>query len=95
MGLRYPALPLVSRREAKLPHAVIRGANGRRYEVDFRDTSVRVEIHTSEKTVEISIEAEFETLPEKRRRFATLNIPRHLFSEATDAAARRASKANY
>ena len=30
-----------------------------------------------------------ETLPEGRRRFAILNIPRHLFSEATGAAARR------
>jgi len=37
----------------------------------------------------IFIEADFETLPEQRRRFALLNIPRHLFSEATAAAARR------
>ena len=31
-------------------------------------------------------------LPEERRRFALLNVPRHLFSEATAAAARRAAK---
>ena len=42
-------------------------------------------------TVEIFIEADFETIPEKRRRFALLNIPRHLFSEAPAAAARRAT----
>ena len=30
-------------------------------------------------------------LPEERRRFAILNIPRHLFSEATAATARRAT----
>jgi hypothetical protein len=48
----------------------------------------RVEIYASEETVEIFIEADFETLPEERRRF---NIPRHLFSEATAAAARRAT----
>jgi hypothetical protein len=29
--------------------------------------------------------------PEERRRFAVLNIPRHLFSEATARAARRAA----
>ena len=40
-------------------------------------------------TVEIFVEADFETLPEERRRFALLNIPRHLFSEATAATARR------
>ena len=45
----------------------------------------------SEETVEIFIEADSETLPEERRRFAILNIPRHQFSEATGAAARRAT----
>ena len=74
-----------------MPHAIVRGQNGRRHEVDFGDAAVRVEIHSSEETVEIFIEADFETLPEERRRFAILNIPRHLFSEATAAAARRAA----
>jgi hypothetical protein len=59
--------------------------------VDFGDAPVRVEIYASGETVEIFIEADFETLPEERRRFAPLNIPRHLFSEATAAAARRAN----
>jgi hypothetical protein len=77
--------------ETIMPHAIIRGANGRRHEVDFGDAPVRVEIYASEETVEIFIEADFETLPEERRRFAVLNIPRHLFSEATAAAARRAT----
>jgi hypothetical protein len=75
-----------------MPHAIIRGKNGRRHEVDFHDEAVRVEIHSSEETVEIFIQADFETLPEGRRRFAILNIPRHLFSEATAAAALRAAK---
>ena len=73
-----------------MPHAIIRGMNGRRHEVEFGDAPVRVEIYASEETVEICIEADFETLPEERRRFALVNIPRHLFSEATAAAARRA-----
>jgi len=75
-----------------MPHAIIRGANGRRYEVDFGDAPIRVELYTSEETIEIVIEADFETRPEERRRFALLNIPRHMFSEATAAAARRAAK---
>jgi hypothetical protein len=76
-----------------MPYAIIRGSNARRHEVDFGDAPIRVEIHSSEETVEICIEADFETLPEGRRRFAILNIPRHLFGEATAAAARRVAKA--
>jgi hypothetical protein len=57
-----------------MPHAIIRGENGRRHQVDFGDTPVRVEIHTSEETVEIFIEADFDGLP---------NIPHHFYSEAT------------
>ena len=75
-----------------MPHAIIRGKNGRRHEVDFGDAPVRVEIYSSEETVEIFVEADFETLPEERRRVALLNIPRHLFSEATGATARRAAR---
>jgi hypothetical protein len=74
-----------------MPHAIIRGANGRRHEVDFVDAPVRVEIYASEEAVEIFIEADFDTLPEERRRFALLNSPRHQFSEATAATARRAA----
>jgi hypothetical protein len=74
-----------------MPHAIIREKNGRRHEVDFGEEPVRVEICSSEETVEIFIEADFEALPEERRRFAIHNIPRHLFSEATAGAARRAT----
>ena len=74
-----------------MPHAIIRGANGRRHEVDFGNAPVRIEFYASEETVEIFIGADFETLPQERRRFALLSIPRHLFSEATATAARRAA----
>ena len=57
-----------------MPHAIIRGKNGRRHEVDFGDEAVRVEIHSSEETVEIFIEADSETHPEERRRFALLTF---------------------
>ena len=74
-----------------MPHAIIRRENGRRHEVDFGNAPIRVEIYASEETIEIFIEADFDTLPEERRRFALVNIPRHLFSEATAATARRAA----
>ena len=41
-----------------MPHAIIRGENGRRHEVEFGDAPVRVEIYASEETVEIFIEAD-------------------------------------
>jgi hypothetical protein len=75
-----------------MAHAIIRGKNGRRYEVEFDDVPVRVEVHASEETVEIFVEADFETHPEERRRFAIINIPRHLFSETTGRTARRTAK---
>jgi hypothetical protein len=75
-----------------MSHAIIRGKNGRRHEVDFGDSPVRVEVYASEETVEIFVEADFETHAGERRRFAIINIPRHLFSEATGQAARRATK---
>ena len=64
-----------------MPHAIIRGKNGRRHEVDFGDAPIRVEIYASDETVEIFVEADFETNAEERRRFAILNIPRNLFSD--------------
>jgi hypothetical protein len=75
-----------------MTHAIIRGKNGRLHEVDFADAPVRVEVHASEETVEIFVEADFETHAEERRRFALINIPRHLFSEATGVAARRTAR---
>ena len=74
-----------------MTHAIIRGKNGRRHEVDFGDSPVRVEIHASEEMVEIFIEADFETLAEERRRFAIINVPRQQFSQATGELARRAA----
>jgi hypothetical protein len=45
-----------------MPHAIIRGANGWRHEVDFGDAPVRVEIYASEEIVENFIEADSEML---------------------------------
>lgn len=75
-----------------MAHAIIRRADGRRHEVDFGDAPLKVEVYAGEETVEIFVEAEDEGLPEERRAFAILNIPRHLFSRAAGEAARRAKK---
>jgi hypothetical protein len=77
--------------DSDMSHAIIRGNNGRRHEVDFGDAPVRVEVYASEDTFEIFVEADAESLPEEKRRFAIVSIPRHQFSEATGTAARRAS----
>jgi hypothetical protein len=75
-----------------MTYAIIRGKNGRRHEVDFSDSPVRVEVYASEETIEIFVEADSETLPEERRRFALINVPRDQFSQATGEAARRAAR---
>ena len=72
-----------------MPHAIIRGKNGRRHEVDFGDIQIRVEVFGSEQTVEIYVEALDDHAPSDKQRFALLNLPRHLFSEAMGEAARR------
>ena len=46
-----------------MSHAIIRGANGRRHEVDFDDVQIRVEVYSGEETVEIVIEAIDDTVP--------------------------------
>jgi hypothetical protein len=72
-----------------MPHAIIRGGNGRRHEVDFEDAQIRIEVHSSDETVEIFVEAVNELASSDRRRFALLNIPKHLFSSALGATAQR------
>jgi hypothetical protein len=57
-----------------MTYAIIRGKNGRRHEVDFADSAVQVEVYASEETIEIFVEADFETPPEEHRRFAIINL---------------------
>jgi hypothetical protein len=51
--------------------------------------ALRVEVYASDETIEIFVEADTAELPEERRRFALINIPRHLFSQATAETAKR------
>lgn len=72
-----------------MPHAIIQADNGHRHEVDFEDVEIRIEVYSSNETVEIVVEAVNVLMPSDRRRFALLNIPKHLFSAALGEAAQR------
>jgi hypothetical protein len=88
-GIRSRILQLAPLERHRSAYAILRGKRGRRHEVDFGSSPLRVEVHASQDIVEIYIEADFDTLPEDRRRFAGLSMSRQQFSEATGAAARR------
>ena len=72
-----------------MAHAIIRGANGRRHEVEFDGASITVEIFFGEDVVEIVAEANDPLVPSDKRRFALLNVPSDLFNKALGDAARR------
>lgn len=71
-----------------MAHVIIRDRKGRRHETNFGEDRVRIEIHSSDTTLEILVEGSPED-PEHRRPFVLLNVPRHKFSEAMGRAARR------
>ena len=77
-----------------MSHVIIRGENGRRHEVDFGDAEVTVTLHAGTETVEIAIEADDPDRPSHKRRFALVNIPRHLFSKAMADLARQDRRAH-
>jgi hypothetical protein len=72
-----------------MAYAILRGANGRRYEVDFGDAEVAIEMYAGKTTIEIVIEAPDDL--SHRKRFALLNLPRDQFSAALGHAAQRRS----
>jgi len=72
-----------------MAHAILRGSNGRRHEVDFGDEEVTIEVYAGETTIEIFIEAHNDR--SDRQRFALLNLPRDQFSAALGHAAQRKS----
>jgi hypothetical protein len=70
-----------------MAHAILRGANGWRHEVDFGDAEVTIGMYAGETTIEIVIEAPNDLAD--CRRFAILNLPRDQFSAALGHAAQR------
>jgi hypothetical protein len=72
-----------------MAHAIIRGANGRRHDIEFEGEEITVEILVGDETIEIAVESPRDPAPSDKRRFALLNVPRELFNKALGEAARR------
>jgi len=68
--------------------AILRGANGRRHEVDFKDDPVFVDVSMSAATVQITMTAADPGDPAKGR-FITVAQPRDVLAAAMAAAAAR------
>ncbi len=68
--------------------AILRGANGRRHEVDFGDDPVTVNVAMSDATVQITMTAADPGDPANGR-FVTVAIPRDALAAAMAAAAAR------
>ena len=72
-------------------YAVLRGANGRRHEVDFGDDPVVVNVAMSDITVQITMTAPGDLDPD-RARFVTITVPREQLVAARAEAVNRRSK---
>ena len=68
--------------------AILRDANGRRHEVDFKDDPVFVDVSMSSATVQITMTAADPGDPAKGR-FITVALPRDALAAAMAAAAAR------
>ena len=68
--------------------AILRGANGRRHEVDFGDDPVTIDVAMSATTVQVTMTAADPGDP-ARCRFVTVALPREALAAAMAAAAAR------
>ena len=73
-------------------YAILRGANGRRHEVDFGDDPVVVDVAMSDVTVQITMTAS-DGLNSDRARFVTVTVPREqLVAAMAESVNRRLKK---
>jgi hypothetical protein len=72
-------------------YAILRGANGRRHEVDFGDDPVVVEVSMSDITVQITMTVPGD-LNSDRARFVTVTVPQEQLVAAMAEAVNRRSK---
>ena len=75
-------------------YAILRGANGRRHEVDFGDDPVVVEVSMSDVTVQITMTAPGDPDPDQAR-FVTVTVPREQLVAAMAEAVNRRSNLDY
>jgi hypothetical protein len=72
-------------------YAILRGANGRRHEVDFGDDPVVVDVAMSDITVQITMTVPGDSIPD-RARFVTVTVLREQLVAAMAEAVNRHSK---
>ena len=65
-----------------MTYAIIRGANGRRHEVDFADDPVSIDVSASDAVVQIVVEEAGEDAPSDKPRYAMLSAPREQLMKA-------------
>jgi hypothetical protein len=75
-----------------MTHVIIRGGNGRRHEVDFGEAEITLSLHAGAETIELAAQAEDPDRSSHKRRFALVNMPRHLISKAMADLARQDRK---
>ena len=73
--------------------AILRQAGGRRYEVDFEDDPVLLDVAMSATTIQITMTATEDRDPEKNR-FVTVTVPREALIAALAAAGSTAKSGN-
>ena len=62
-----------------MPHAIIRGNNCRRREVNFENAETTVEVFVNDQNLELMAEALEEEQPWQKKRFALINLLRSKF----------------
>lgn len=76
-----------------MPHAIIRGNNCRRHEVDFENAETTVEVFANDQSLESMAEALEEQHPRQKKRFALINLLRSKFVKSVAEMASKPSKA--
>ena len=69
--------------------AILRGANGRRHEVDFGDDPVTIDVAMNPSTVQLTMTVTDTGEDPTRRRFVTVAVPRDALAATMAAAAAR------
>ena len=65
-----------------MPHAIIRGHNCRRHEVDFENAGTTVEVFVNDQNLELMAEALEEEQPWQKKHFALINLLRSKFAKS-------------
>jgi hypothetical protein len=76
-------------KRTSLMFAILRGANGRRHEVDFGDDPVTIDVAMNPSTVQLTMTVADTREDPTRRRFVTVAVPRDALAAAMAAAAAR------